>query len=182
MTESSVVALDTEIESFIEDALAHASAELSKVREFSCTGFFLAGEPFLFFESSPSLVQGVTKCFKGHSAPTDHSAYARIFADYSGLHVKRSQKIQDRIGTKAIAFDPDLIARGYRAVFDAGRNSWDIYDTNSRLGARLQNGVESAPPWETTSPLKNFSKWIVESTGKVMLHAGTIFNLSLIHI
>jgi len=163
-----------EITALFDNAFERARNEFSRNDASTNLKLVIAGNPVLFYENEELLSDSVELSFKLNEKPADSLRVVRIYIDYSGWHRKLSKVLQKQIEVNKAATEKHIVEKGYRAFFDADRNTWDFYSTNERLGVRLQCGTDSTAPWEFTSPLMNFSKWISENSGKVMLHAGSL--------
>lgn len=129
---------------------------------------------FDFAESEPSLKPCIHHCLVSSDTNSHINSKIRIFADYSGWHLKDAFILKNALGELENQTKVRLEKMGIRILFAPKRQSWDIFDTNHLFGVRLLPHKTGYELWEPTSPLAYFCTWIAEIDHKTMVHAGSL--------
>jgi len=129
---------------------------------------------FDFAESEYSLKPCIEHCLSSSDSNRYLDSKIKIYADYSGWY------LQDEFMQRYILDDIEnntrikLEAIGIRVIYSPKRQAWDIFDTFNFFGIRLLPNKSCIEPWEPTSPLAYFCKWVAEIDNKTIIHAGSL--------
>lgn len=163
-----------DLEQFVLRALAQGCKGFAASQPQDWVKVTLGGQAFQFAESEDFLKSSLRQCLVSPPCATDPVADIAIYADYSGWHLdhQTAALVAPHQGTAPP--DTYLAKIGVRAVYNAERNSLDIFDPKNRFGVRLQSGTAATAVWEMSSPLTYFCKWIADLDHKTLVHAASL--------
>ena len=163
-----------DLKRFVLRALAQGREGFAASRAQDRVTVTLGAQAFQFAESEDFLKSSLRKCLVSPPTATDPVADIAIYADYSGWHLAHQTAALFAPHQGTPQPDTFLAENGVRAIYNAERNSWDIFDSRNRFGVRLQPGTEATTVWEMSAPLTYFCKWIAELDHKTMVHAASL--------
>ena len=165
---------DNSLEYFIAKALEYGREQFDALSQSRRQALRLGVRWFHFAESEELLGNDALRCFGAPSPAAAGESSGAVYADYSGWHMGAGFADQVRRKDNQIEFDASLARRGWRASYNPERNSWDLFDTETKFGVRLLPGRDHQAEWEATAPLAHLCRWMSEANGLLMLHAASI--------
>ncbi len=70
--------------------------------------------------------------------------------------------------------EAELRATPFRCNYFPDLGFWQLYDRERRLGLQVMARDDGYPPWDLSSPLRNFIHWALARGGRGLVHAGTL--------
>jgi hypothetical protein len=160
---------------FIKRALDDGRKKFAYSSETNRVSVNLGDANFDFTESEYSLTAHVHHCLVSGTVRQQLESDIKIFADYSGWYLHDAFMLQHRdLSDLEHQINVRLEKIGIRANYKPRLQAWDIFDTNTRFGLRLLRQKDAIEPWEPTSPLAFFCKWIADLDHKTIIHAGSL--------
>jgi hypothetical protein len=153
------------LEYFVRQALQRAHGQFLASRPQDRVRITIAGQTCDVAESEQFLMPSVRHCLASEQTHPDEGADIAVFLDYSGWHIGPHSGAMFPPNENMLLLDQRLAKRGMRASFGQDSQTWDIFD---------QPGIAATTPWEPTSPLAFFCKWIAELDDKTMVHAASL--------
>lgn len=160
---------------FIKRALDDGRKKFTYSSDNNRVSVNLGDASFDFTESEYSLTPHVHHCLVSGTVQQQLESDIKIFADYSGWYLHDAFMLQHRdLSDLEHQINVRLEKIGIRANYKPRLQAWDIFDTNTRFGLRLLRQKDAIEPWEPTSPLAFFCKWIADLDHKTIIHAGSL--------
>lgn len=163
-----------DLERFVLRALAQGRIGFAASQPQDRVTVTLGAQAFQFAESEDFLKSSLRQCLASPPTATDPVADIALYADYSGWHLAHQAAALCVPHQGPPPPDTYLAENGVRAIYNAERNSWDIFDSKNRFGVRLQPGTAGTAVWEMSAPLAYFCKWIADLDHKTMVHAASL--------
>jgi hypothetical protein len=78
------------------------------------------------------------------------------------------------VAAPAAVFRDGLAGTGLEAAYDMDTALWHFAEPGAGRGVQSMVAPGQFPPWEASFPLRNFIHWALQSTGRRLVHAGTL--------
>lgn len=164
----------SEFREFLVSALAYGREKMDCVDPGSVYEVDVCGSSFAFAESSQFLARSIESCLGAKLCKDSQSAKTAVYADYTSWHIRNGFCTPHVNFADMNALNAALDTIGVNATYSVPENRWDIFDPHTGFGVRLQCGVNGSPPWEPSTPLVHFCRWIASQNGKSLVHAASI--------